>query len=231
MGDRQPAERGGMRRRELLRRAGVLGAVATVPATAAPAPAAAPEREQLKAFAAAESDTLNAVLARLIPSDGTPGATEARVGRYIDGQLAGDQKAAAPLYEIGLAALDEHSRGKHGASFVQLDAAKQDDVLRDVEAGRAQGFVPNARVFFATLREHALQGMFSDPVHGGNAAFTGWDLLGYPGIKLRFSAAEQKIGTRVRRAHRSTADYEIFNPQAGSNGNGRAASGGGHHGH
>src|SRR5688500_9315246 len=113
MGVKKPAERAGMRRRDLLRRAGVLGAAAAVPATAAPSQAAAPEREQLKAFAAAESDLLNAVLARIIPSDGTPGATEARVGRFIDGILAGESKQLAALYDINLPALDEYARGKH----------------------------------------------------------------------------------------------------------------------
>jgi len=67
------------------------------------------------------------------------------------------------LHEIGLVALDEYSRGKHGAVFTALSADKQDDLLRDVESGKATGFVPDARTFFATLREHAIQGMFSDP--------------------------------------------------------------------
>ena len=193
----------------------MLGAAAAVPvgATAASDAATPPEREQLKAFAAAESDLLNAVLARLIPSDGTPGATEARVGRYIDQQLAADQKASAPLYEIGLAALDEHARKTYGASFTALDAARQDAALADVEAGRAQGFAPDAKSFFRLLREHAIQGMFGDPVHGGNANFAGWDLLGYPGVKLEFTPNEQKVGARIRRAHRSTSDYDIFNPR------------------
>ena len=213
----------GLRRRELLRRAGVLGAAAAVPAAVATAPGAAKEREQLQAFAAQESDTLNALLARLIPTDAAgPGATEARVGRYIDRQLAGEQKATAPLYEAGLAALDDHSRSRHGAPFTQLAPAQQDSILGDVEAGTAPGFVPDSATFFALVREHALQGMFGDPVHGGNADFAGWDLLGYPGVKLNFTRAEQRVGVRVRRAHRSTADYELFETKGGK------ASGHGH---
>ena len=35
--------------------------------------------------------------------------------------------------------------------------------------------------FFATLLEYTRQGMFADPIHGGNAGFAGWDLIGYPG--------------------------------------------------
>jgi gluconate 2-dehydrogenase gamma chain len=231
MGVREPEERRGMRRRDLLRRAGIIGAAAAVPGAAAPGQAAEPGREQPRAFAAAESDTLTAVLARLIPSDGTPGATEARVGRFIDQQLInGEQKTLAPVYEASLAALDEYARAKHGAAFVQLDAPRQDDVLTDVQRGGPQGFVPDAQTWFNLVRDHALQGMFSDPMHGGNAAFAGWDLIGYPGIKLDFTAAEQQIGARVRRVHRSTADYELFNPQAGR-GRQAASASGDHHGH
>jgi gluconate 2-dehydrogenase gamma chain len=31
------------------------------------------------------------------------------------------------------------------------------------------------------LRSHTIEGMFSDPMHGGNAGLIGWQLIGYPG--------------------------------------------------
>src|SRR5438105_1203287 len=95
-------------RRDLLRRAaavGVFGAVA--PAEAGPrdgsveafglaaSPAGAlqatpPRREALENLTATEMDTLEAIVARLIPSDATgPGATEARAVHYIDRELGG----------------------------------------------------------------------------------------------------------------------------------------------
>lgn len=224
MGETEDRAAKGLRRRELLRRAGVLGAAAAVPAGLAAPAGGAPERDQLRAFAAQDADTLEAVLARLIPEDASgPGAVKARVGRYIDRQIAGEQKGTAALYEAGLPALDEYARAKHGSAFAQLAGGLQDDVLRDLEAGVAPGFVPDSNTFFSLLREHAFQGMFGDPVHGGNAGFAGWDLLGYPGVKLNFTAREQDTGTRVRRVHRSTADYELFG--------GRSGSGASHHGH
>ena len=65
--------------------------VATAPAAAAEArPAAAPAREALETLTAAESDTLEAIVARLIPTDENgPGAAEARAAHYIDRALGG----------------------------------------------------------------------------------------------------------------------------------------------
>ena len=70
------------------------------------------------------------------------------------------------------------------------------------------------------VREHALLGMFSDPVHGGNANFAGWDLLGYPGVKLVFSAREQRIDVDVPREHKSATDHDLFRPTARGSHNG-----------
>jgi gluconate 2-dehydrogenase gamma chain len=209
--------RTGLRRRDLLRRAGALGAVAAVPAGLVASPAvAAEEREQLRALAAAESDTLNAMLDRLIPTDASgPGATQALVGRYVDRALAGDFKDAAPAYAAGLAALDDYAVAQHGAAFAALPPATQDLVLADLEAKRATGFVPDSSTFFEMVLTHAQQGMFSDPVRGGNAKFVGWDLIGYPGIRMDYSARDQRLGVKLKSARHSAADYAIFNPRKG----------------
>jgi gluconate 2-dehydrogenase gamma chain len=209
--------RGGLRRRDLLRRAGAFGAIAAVPAGLVAAPAvAAQERDELRALAAAEAGTLNAVLNRLVPSDGSgPGAAEARVARYIDRALAGDFKDAAPAYAAGLAALDDYAASQYGAAFAALPPATQDLVLGDLEAKRATGFVPDSSAFFEMVRTHALQGMFSDPVRGGNAKFVGWDLIGYPGIRMDYSARDQRLGVKLKPAHDSAADFDIFNPNHG----------------
>jgi hypothetical protein len=52
--------------------------------------------------------------------------------------------------------------------------------------------------------EHTLQGMFGDPVYGGNKQFAGWDLIGYPGVRMPVPANFQKIGVSVPKAHKST---------------------------
>jgi gluconate 2-dehydrogenase gamma chain len=194
--------------------------VATLPAGVAISPAAAaPEREERETFTATETETVNAIVTRLIPSDGNgAGAAEAQVGRYIDRALNTALSSMQGFYSANLAALDAYARATHGGAFAALSAAKQDAVLSALEANMAPGFVPNSSAFFETIREHAVQGMFGDPYYGGNANFAGWDLISYPGIKLHLTAAEQRLDVAVEPAHKSTYDFAIFRPGGSDHG-------------
>src|SRR5262245_47736634 len=63
-------------------------------------------RDPLETLTATEMDTLEAVVARLIPSDELgPGAKEARAARYIDRALGGALATSRQAYAAGLAAL------------------------------------------------------------------------------------------------------------------------------
>ena len=48
--------------------------------------------------------------------------------------------------------------------------------------------VTDAATFFALVRTHTLQGTFSDPYYGGNVNFVGWDMVGYPGVRVAVTA-------------------------------------------
>ena len=213
----QPYEGGGadsraLSRRDLLKRAGIVGVAAAAP-TAAMAPEAAPvrPRERLEALTAAEAETVEAIVDRLIPSDASgPGAAEARVTRYIDRALGGELAPQRSAYSDGLAAVDAYAQSRFGDRFADLNDAQQDAVLTAMEQNVATGFAGGSRAFFELVREHCLQGMFGDPVHGGNEDFAGWDLIGFPGVKLSFGAAEQQMDVIVVPAHKSTADFPIF---------------------
>jgi gluconate 2-dehydrogenase gamma chain len=212
----------GFSRRTLLRRGAVVGAVAAVPAGMFAAEvASAPERERLETLTATEADVADAFVARLIPSDANgPGAREARVLRYIDRALSGELASSRAAYTAGLAATDAYARSKFGAGFAALSASQQDVVLTDLEQNVATGFSPNSRAFFDLVREHALQGMFGDPYHGGNADFIGWDLVGFAGIKVAFTEAEQQLDVTVVPAHKSVVDYPMWSGARGGGGNG-----------
>lgn len=213
----QPYEGGGadsraLSRRDLLKRAGIVGVAAAAP-TAAMAPEAAPvrPRERLEALTAAEAETVEAIVDRLIPSDASgPGAAEGRVIRYIDRALGGELAPQRSAYSDGLAAVDAYAQSRFGDRFADLNDAQQDAVLTAMEQNVATGFAGGSRAFFELVREHCLQGMFGDPVHGGNEDFAGWDLIGFPGVKLSFGAAEQQMDVIVVPAHKSTADFPIF---------------------
>jgi gluconate 2-dehydrogenase gamma chain len=211
-----------MSRATLLRRAGLIGVAAAVPAGAAATAAAPPQRERLETFTAAEADVVEAMLERLIPSDASgPGATEARVLRYVDKALDGDLSSSRAAYTAGIADTDAYARSRFGAGFADLTGAQQDTVLSEMEDGTA----PGLRAFFELVREHALQGMFGDPVHGGNEDFAGWGLLGFTGVKMVYTEAEQQLDVAVVPAHKSAVDYPLWSGARG------AGSGKDHHGH
>jgi hypothetical protein len=170
-------------RRSLFKQVGAAGAVAIAWAPGASVarehaaqghPAAVPQLEALETLTATEADTLEAIVARLIPSDENgPGATEARAAHYIDRALTGPLRSSREAYAAGLAAIDAYAQSTKNAAFARLAAADQDVVLTDMEENVATGFIPNATAFFNLVLTHAIQGTFCDPYCGGNANFVG----------------------------------------------------------
>ena len=209
---REGPPKSGFSRRELLKRAATVGAATTLPfSMAAPVRAAAPAQEPFETLTAAESDTLEAIVARLIPSDENgPGAAEARAAHYIDRALTGPLAASRSAYSSGLEAVNRYAQASKGAPFTELPASDQDDVLRDMESDTATGFTPNASTFFTLLRTHTIEGTFCDPYYGGNANFVGWDLIGYPGVRTAVSPEEQQMDEGPAPNHRSAYDYPMF---------------------
>ena len=193
-------------RRDILKRVGVAGAAAAVPIDAI----AQAAREPFETLTAAEGATLEAIVARLIPTDSNgPGATEARAARYIDRALGGFLASFLVAYRTGLAGVETYARTARGASFTQLSAQDQDAMLTDMENNAAKGF-PTAALFFNVVLSHTIQGTFCDPFYGGNANFVGWDLLGYPGIRLTASANDQRMDVSPAPTHVSAYDFSMF---------------------
>jgi gluconate 2-dehydrogenase gamma chain len=203
-------------RRDLLKR--TVGAAAALPVARAFKASESglefqPTRAPLEQLTAAEADTLNAVVARLIPSDALgPGALEAGATRYIDRALGGALASSRQAYTAGLAALDRYAQSSRGAAFAQLSPVDQDSVLIDVETGAATGFAGSSAAFFAMVLNHTHQGTFGDPYYGGNANFVGWDLIGYPGVRTMVTGADQKQleAGSMKPNHKSAYDYDAF---------------------
>ena len=203
-------------RRDLLKRAGAASAAAAVPVVlteAAQAPAAPPPRtEPLETLSAPEAEMLEAIAARLIPTDANgPGAREARAAHYIDRALGGALAGSREAYRSGLAGLDAHARATKGRGFAQLSEADQDQLLAALEQNAVPGFAaPGSAVFFNLVLNHTLQGTFGDPYYGGNANFVGWDLIGYPGVRTNVTVDDQRLGADVAPNHKSAYDYDMF---------------------
>jgi hypothetical protein len=100
--------------------------------------------------------------------------------REFNGVVVGLQQR----YRDGLATL--------GSDFADVPADEQDQRL-DVD-----------RSFKRLLYEHACEGMYGDPVYGGNRAFAGWDSIGWIGdIQPRGYTDEEVSGrdkTEIPRA-------------------------------
>ena len=192
-------------RRDMLRRSAALGAIAAVPvkalAQAAPYVSLTP----------AEAATLEAVVARLIPADRNgPGALEAGAARYIDGTLGLALAAQRPAYAAGLAALDAYARAQAGGAFASLAPERQDELLTDLEQNRATGFEPSSSAFFELVLGHTLEGTFGDPHYGGNQDYIGWELIGYPGLRLAVTAEQQRMNAALEPIQSSAYDHAQF---------------------
>ena len=160
----------------------------------------------------AERRCLDALTARLIPSDDTgPGAREAGVVDFIDNQLAGfygrgerwymqgpfrdgtstqgyqGEHAPAALYRAAIDALDAHCRDRFdGRVFAELPEDEQDALLKRIEDEELEFEGVSATAFFALVQENTIEGFFCDPIYGGNRDMVGWKLVGFPGVRYDY---------------------------------------------
>jgi len=143
-------------------------------------------------FNHADAATIAAFTERLMPNaPGKPGARDADVLNYIDLALAGAYSDLQDFYRRGLAQLEAHCRSTYKEPFVRLSPERQDEVITSLEEGKTSGFTyPSAREFFNTLRTHTMEGMFADPLYGGNKDFAGWKLVGFPGAQAIFTPGD-----------------------------------------
>jgi gluconate 2-dehydrogenase gamma chain len=153
-------------------------------------------------FSEDEAATVAAFAERIMPgAPGMAGATDANVVNYIDLALAGAYADQQEFYRHGLAALDAHCNATFKESFLYLKPAQQDAAIGALEEGKATGFSwPTAQAFFNTLRTHVMEGMFSDPVYGGNRDFVGWKLVGFPGAQRLYTEADMSGKAAFNRA-------------------------------
>jgi len=143
-------------------------------------------------FAPEEAVEVEAITARIIPTDETPGAREAGVVYFIDHGLVtfgvDDQKA----YREGLPELQARVKEMFPsvAKFSAATPEQQDEILDSFEehaetpqkaikpAQRSVRRRPGAQNFFETVRQHTIVGFLIDPDYGGNRDGVGWKLIG-----------------------------------------------------
>lgn len=148
-----------------------------------------------------EADTIEAIVARIIPGNAEdPGAREAGVVYYIDRALSGPYFGWQSVYREGVRTLNAYTTQRYDKKFFELSEADQDVVVGALERGEVPGFdgseeeTSGSEAFFTTVWAHTIEGMFSDPAYGGNRDAVGWKLIGFPGAQYGYSAEDMRYG-------------------------------------
>lgn len=163
-------------------------------------------RIPLRFFSQSEALIVAAAASRIFPSDEAgPGAQEAGVAVYTDRQLAGPWGRDRHRYTQG--PFEENAPPEFGyqgkatpqqiyreglkelKGFDRLKPAEQDQKLTQIET----------TLFFSLLRQNTIEGMFCDPMHGGNIDMVGWQLIGFPGPRMsNYDDVDKHFGEAFR---------------------------------
>ena len=155
-----------------------------------------------------EAAFVEALVDHMIPADElTPKGTDIGLNIYIDRALAGGwgkgerlymqgpwkrgtpnqgyqlPLTPAQLYRAGIEATNAHCRKTYGKTFDRLDEKQREEVLLGLSGGKItfDSGLP-ARTFWGTVYQTVMEGMFADPIYGGNRNKAGWKMIGFPGV-------------------------------------------------
>jgi gluconate 2-dehydrogenase gamma chain len=186
-------------------------------AAAQPAVEAAAGYEYLKPI---EQAFVEALVDHMIPKDELTGSgTEIGIATYIDRALAGSwgkgyrlykdgpwQRGTAnqgyqlpltpaELYRAAIQGSNAYCRKTFGKDFDRCTAEQKETFLRDLAAGKItlDGGLPG-RAFLVMLYDNVMEGMFADPIYGGNKDKVGWKMIGFPGVLANNAENVKKYG-------------------------------------
>jgi gluconate 2-dehydrogenase gamma chain len=83
--------------------------------------------------------------------------------------------------------LDNYSNIEFEHKFVDLEPNQQDEVLIAFENGEANDLSGvSSTAFFNLLRTLTIEGVYADPMYGGNNQMEGWAMRKYPGTRMGY---------------------------------------------
>jgi len=89
----------------------------------------------------------------------------------------------AELYRAGIQKTNTHCKAAYGRNFDKLEPAQREEVLVALSSrGIDMESDAMAREFWNVLYQTVMEGMFSDPIYGGNKNKAGWRMIGFPGV-------------------------------------------------
>jgi gluconate 2-dehydrogenase gamma chain len=202
----------GFDRRDFLKSAVVGGAATAVPnmlpQSAQAQSAAAPSAPGYAFLNTDEAAFVETLVDHMVPADElTPKGTDIGINIFIDRALGGawgkgdrlymqgPWKPGVPsqgyqlpltpaqLYRAGIEATNAYCTKTYSKSFDRLTEAQREEVLIGLSTAKItfDSGLP-VRMFWTTLYQSVMEGMFSDPIYGGNRNKAGWKLIGFPGV-------------------------------------------------
>ncbi len=188
---------------------------APVPSQTAPVP---DFNQATMFFTQSQLRITEAAVERIFPKDDIgPGAVELGVAFFIDHQMAstwgrngreyrmGPFNKAEPtqgdyqsierheMFTMGLQALQTASMSKYSKSFFDIADEEKDAILTSMQNGEIM--VVNGitgKTFFNLLRILTIEGVYSDPLYGGNKNMLGWKMRKYPGNQMAYTDIMEK---------------------------------------
>jgi gluconate 2-dehydrogenase gamma chain len=186
---------------------GIPPVTATPAVPAAQQPSAAPTPDAYTFLNAPEAAFIEAFVNVIVPADElTPSGTALGLATFIDRQLAGawgkgdrlyrqgpwkegspGQGYQLPLtpaafFRVGIDAVNRHCKGANGKEFDRLTDADKQKVLEDLASGKITLDHVSGQQFFEVAYQATMEGLFSDPIYGGNRDKAAWKMIGYPGV-------------------------------------------------
>ena len=150
---------------------------------------------------------------RIFPKDDIgPGAIELGVPYFIDGQLAGQYGSnakeymqgpfdvgaptqgyqsrlnRAQIFTQGIQVMEQEAQSRFKKRFVQIEPKEIDRILTALQKDEVKMVGVTAAFFFKLLRGATLEGVYSDPMYGGNYNMEGWKMKGFPGHQMSYIA-------------------------------------------
>ena len=183
-------------------------AAAQAPGAAPPALPTTPAPAGYIFLKPAEAVFVEAVVNHMIPADElTPNGVDLGLAVFIDRALAsgwgkgdrlyaqgpwktgtpnqGYQLALTPaeLYRAGITQADAYCRKTWGKTFARISADQKETFLKALSRGQIQlpGGLPS-QPFFDLVYQTVMEGMFADPIYGGNRDKAAWKMIGFPGV-------------------------------------------------
>jgi gluconate 2-dehydrogenase gamma chain len=155
---------------------------------------AAHTKSGFRFFTAEEAADVIAFGAQIIPTDDTPGATEAHAIYFIDHALIEFAPEDQTRVRAAIHTLNETATKQSGrpVRFAHLSSPEQIELMQKFQSmfpAPGGGYDPSnngmngsGSNYFELLRTYIITGFLSDPDLGGNKNMLGWKVIGFDGM-------------------------------------------------